>query len=366
MRSRGKLVLGLLTLLSSLSLAFGPPVLTESDLAHQRFYPHQIEAIVDLTPPPVSAEGAIVADVALGQIVFEKDAHWPLPPASTTKIMTALVALEHGRLDETVTVQASALVGGAKMGLVAGEQLTLEDLLYGLLLRSGNDAAVAIAQHVGGSVDGFVEMMNDEAARLGLKNTHFANPHGLDNIDHYTSAYDLLVITRRALANPVFARIVATTDYTVGSHQMHNRNELLSTYPGADGVKTGTTTAAGECLVASATRDGHQIVAVVLGSQDRYADATVLLDYAFSGYAWVPLELEGNPLDRYRDGQGNWHHLVVRDQAAAWLPRWQVPLVRVYRQLEIADGVEPDQRVGAALFYVGDTLLSELPLYARD
>lgn len=353
-------------LLSCLSLGFGPPVLTDSDLGNIRLYPHQIEAIAALAIPAVTAQAAIVSDVTSGQVLAEKNAHQRLAPASTTKIATALVALQQGQLEEQIVIPESALIEGAQMGLSPGQVVTLEELLYGLLLPSGNDAAMAIAQHIGGSVDGFVAMMNQEAEALGLTDTHFANPHGLDAPDHYSSAYDLMVMARQALANPTFARIVSTPEYTFRGRRLTNRNELLGNYPGADGVKTGTTSTAGECLVASATRQGHQVLVVVLGSQDRYGDASTLLNYYFDHYAWYPLETGSGPLNRFRDAEGAWHTFGLKDKAEVFLPRWQRPLLRCFRQINnegrVAGASDP---VGTAFFSVGPWPQAQLPLYLK-
>jgi D-alanyl-D-alanine carboxypeptidase (penicillin-binding protein 5/6) len=352
--------------LSCLTLGFGPPVLTDSDLASVRLYPHQTEAIVALAMPEVTAQAAIVSDVTSGQILAEKNAHQPLAPASTTKIATALVALRRGQLEEQVVIHESALIGGAEMGLSPGQVVTLEELLYGLLLRSGNDAATAIAQHIGGSVDGFVEMMNQEAEALGLADTHFVNPHGLDAPDHYSSAYDLMMITRQALADPTFAAIVSAQEYNFHGRPLSNRNELLSNYPGADGVKTGTTSEAGECLVASATRDGHQVLVVVLGSEDRYGDASTLLDYYFDNYAWYPLEIGSGLLNRFQDSEGVWHTVGLRDHAEVFLPRWQGALLRCFRQVNGEPTREASEPVGTAIFYAGPWPQAQLPLYIRE
>ncbi len=356
----------LLVVLSCLTLGFGPPVLTDSDLGNLRLYPHQIEAIAALAMPEVTAQAAIVGDVTSGQILAEKNAHQRLAPASTTKIATALVALQRGQLEDQVTVHESALIEGARMGLSPGQVVTLEELLYGLLLRSGNDAAMAIAQHIGGSVDGFVEMMNQEAKELGLTDTHFANPHGLDAPDHYSSAYDLMVLARQALANPTFAEIVSTQQYTFRGRRLSNRNELLGNYPGADGVKTGTTPGAGECLVASATREGHQVLVVVLGSEDRYGDASILLDYYFDHYAWYPLEIGSGPLNRFQDSQGVWHTFGLQDKAEVFLPRWQGALLRCFREVNGEGAVGTSEPVGTAFFYAGPWPQAQLPLYIRD
>jgi D-alanyl-D-alanine carboxypeptidase len=327
--------------LSCLTLGFGPPVLTDSDLGSVRLYPYQIEAIAALDMPEVTAQAAIVSDVTSGQILAEKNAHQPLAPASTTKIATALVALQRGQLEEQVVVHESALIGGAKMGLSPGQVVTLEELLYGLLLRSGNDAATAIAQHIGGSV-------------------------GLDAPDHYSSAYDLMVIARQALADPAFAEIVSTQEYTFRGSRLNNRNELLGNYPGADGVKTGTTSGAGECLVASVTRDGHQVLVVVLGSEDRYGDASTLLDYYFDNYAWYPLEIGSGPLNRFQDSQGVWHTFGLQNSAEVFLPRWQGPLLRCFRRVNGKRAVEASEPVGTAIFYAGPWPQAQLPFYIKE
>ena len=356
----------LFIVLSCLTLGFGPPVLTDSDLGSVRLYPHQIEAIAALAMPEVTAQAAIVSDVASGQILAEKNAHQRLAPASTTKIATALVALQKGQLEEQVIVHESALMGEAQMGLSPGQVVTLEELLYGLLLRSGNDAATATAQHFGGSVDGFVEMMNQKAKDLGLTDTHFVNPHGLDAPDHYSSAYDLMMIARQALADPTFAEIVSTQEYTFRGRRLSNRNELLGNYPGADGVKTGTTPGAGECLVASATREGHQVLVVVLGSEDRYGDASTLLDYYFDNYAWYPLEIGSGPLNRFQDSEGVWRTFGLQDKAEVFLPRWQGVLVRCFRQVHEERAVKASEPAGTALFYAGPWPQAQLPLYIRE
>ena len=360
------LLLASLLLLSLLNLGFGPPVLTSGGLPPLRLYPYQVRALGSLAQPPqLTARAALLADARTGTILFEQAAHERLAPASTTKIMTALIALEQGDLADVVTVPREALtVGEASMGLEAGEEVTLGDLLYGLLLVSANDAALTIAIHIGGSVEDFVALMNERAAALGLTDTHFVNPHGLDDPQHLTSAADLLTLTREALSNPDFARIVATSQATVAGRPLVNTNQLLETYEGADGVKTGTTDAAGECLVASVTREEGQAIVVVLGSSDRYADVKALLDFYFENYGWRPLALPSDRLSRYEDGEGRRWILRLGEQQAAFLPRWQWPLVQLFRWID--PGAQPDSGgvIGAARFTIGHYILAELPLYA--
>lgn len=316
----------LIIFLSCLSLAPGPavPVLVDAELPQAPLTAAQIQQLDRLRQlPALSAPSAILADAVTGQVLYSQDADAPRPPASTTKIMTALLVLERGVLTETVRIPANIQMPGTSAALQPGETLTLEDLLYGLLLPSGNDAALALARHISGSEEAFVAAMNARATELGLTHTHFANPHGLDDPGHVSSAADLLALTREALRHPIFARIVATSSYSTRGHVWENRNQLLGHYPGADGVKTGTTAAAGECLVATATREGHRLIAVVLGSNDRYADATALLDYGFANYTWLRLTLPPGDFSRARATDGSWVPLGVYDAPWVVLPRWQ-------------------------------------------
>lgn len=244
--------------------------------------------------PLLSAASAIAIDDRTGNILYALDATAPRLPASTAKIMTAFVALDRRSPGTRMTVPdgvdlVTTDVGGSAMGLAPGESLTLRNLLYGLLLPSGNDAAYTIAQNVAGSQAAFVAAMNATARRLGLTHTHFTNTSGLDDTGEYTTASDLAQLARYVLARePLFATIVRTPSYTIPAtahhpaFTLHNLNQLLGTYPGAEGVKTGTTPGAGENLVAVADRHGARVVAVIMGSSDRYADATALLDYAFA------------------------------------------------------------------------------------
>lgn len=238
-----------------------------------------------------NARSAVLIDVASGRILYGKQIDLRLPMASTTKIMTAIIAVEKGNLKDTVIASFRAQnTGGSSIYLQAGERLTLEELLYGLMLQSGNDAAVAIAEHVGGSVEGFVDMMNYKAMEIGAYNTSFANPHGLDAWNHYTTARDLATITAYALRNETFSKIVSTKlkkipwwgrDY---DRVLKNKNKLLWRLEGCDGVKTGFTSKAGRCLVTSATRDGWQLVSVVLNCGPMWQESTNLLEYGFSTY----------------------------------------------------------------------------------
>jgi D-alanyl-D-alanine carboxypeptidase (penicillin-binding protein 5/6) len=255
-------------------------------------------ASISGTPPHVSAEAAYVFDANLGVAYFAKNADLELPMASCTKIMTLLLAVEHGSLDQMVTVgpDAAALVrpDSSFMGLSAGEQLTLRDLLYGLVLPSGNDAAVAIADAIGGNVPHFVDMMNARAQQLGLTHTHYVNPHGLGAPGHYTSARDLAVLAGVAMHNPVIVQITSVDHYDIPQTATHKAyhletgNDILagarSPYPGAIGVKPGYTGDAGYCQAFAAIRHGVLIVGAVLNEPDwtvRLTDMRNLLDWGF-------------------------------------------------------------------------------------
>jgi len=245
----------------------------------------------ELTPPVVRAEAALLVDISTDTVLFSKNPHQRRPVASTLKIMTATVALERGRFDQKIGIsKRAAEVGEDMMGVSAGECYTLEELLYGLLLPSGNDAAEAIAEGLtGGRRELFIDWMNAKAWELGLEDTRFVNPSGLDGDgEHYSTAYDLLVMTRYALKSfPRFRKIVATTDYEIPYSPDHkylylqNQTNLLRTYPGVFGVKPGWTPRAGLCLVTAAARGDHTLVGVVLGSPDRRGDMELLLDYGF-------------------------------------------------------------------------------------
>lgn len=244
----------------------------------------------------VSAHSAVVLDAVTGQTMFEQNADEILPMASTTKIMTALVALEGGDLDRVYTVKKEyTLVEGSSMYLREGEKITLRDTLYGLMLMSGNDAALAVAGECGGQ-EAFVQSMNDKALELGLANTHFDNPNGLDSANHHTTARELAKLTAYAMENPDFRQIVGTASYTMEGRTMVNHNKLLRLYPDATGVKTGFTKKSGRCLVSAAERHGRRLIAVTLNAPDDWNDHIAMLDGAFSQFQEYPLHTAGEEL----------------------------------------------------------------------
>ena len=233
----------------------------------------------------ISAEKAILMDAATGRVLYEQNAEEESLIASTTKIMTALVVCEQCNVLDRVRIPAEAVgVEGSSLYLREGEVLTVQDLLYGLMLHSGNDAATALAIYCGGTVEGFAELMNDKARTLGLENTHYANPHGLDAPDHYSTARDLAVLAAYAMENPIFRQTVSTKTVTVGERSLRNHNKLLWQVDGAEGVKTGFTKAAGRILVSSALRNGRRLVAVTINAPDDWQDHVSLLESGFARY----------------------------------------------------------------------------------
>jgi len=255
--------------------------------------------------PAITGEAALLMDLDTGQVLYAKNADRRMYPASTTKILTALIALEQGRLNDVVTAsERASFTDGSSVYLKVGEQHPLEDLLYALMLNSGNDCAVAIAEHIAGSEEKFVDLMNDYASRLGAKSSHFTNPHGLHDPEHYTTARDLSLIAREAMKNPAFLKIVATKTREIVRPDdkrpplLINRNRLLWDYDGCIGVKTGYTTEAGQCLVAAAERGGQRLLSVVLKSQGPalWTDSAALLDYGFTNFPRVTLVSAGQEI----------------------------------------------------------------------
>ena len=246
-----------------------------------------------------SASSAILVDVDSGRVLYEQNADARMLIASTTKILTALVAIEEGNLSDTVTVsRQAALTEGSAMYLQEGEQLTLETLLYGLMLCSGNDAAVAIAEHVGGSQEKFVSMMNRRAKELGMENSSFANPNGLDDEDHYSTARDMARLACAAAGNETLMRIASTKSITIGGRTMTNHNKLLRYMDGCTGLKTGFTKAAGRTLVSCAEQNGQRLVAVTLQDGNDWADHQALYEYGFSAYPARYFAKLGQTMDR--------------------------------------------------------------------
>ena len=248
--------------------------------------------------PTINSRAAIIIDRKSKIILYGKNEKEKRKMASTTKIMTATIVLENSNINDIVEVsKKSAGTGGSRLGLKTGDKISVHDLLYGLMLCSGNDAAVALAEHVGGSIEGFADLMNKKAQELNLINTHFVTPHGLDNDDHYTTAYELAILTDYALKNKVFAQIVNTKNYTVtingNSKNLSNTNELLGTLNGVYGVKTGFTNGANRCLVTACKRNDLDIICIVLGADTkkfRTQDSIKLIEYTFNNYQHINIK----------------------------------------------------------------------------
>lgn len=365
----------LVRVLVAASLAFGALGLAPA-LAQDRIGGVAIEDRADLAKAvPGVAMPAGILRTAEGRTLWERDATEVRAMASTTKIMTALVVLEHAKLDETVVVSpAAAAVGEAGIDLVAGEQMTVRQLLEAMLICSANDAAYALAEHVGGTVDAFVGMMNDKAKEMGLKNTAFANPHGLDAPGHHTTAADLAAMAAKAMADPTFASIVSKPSVTVTragvSKTYESSNMLIGTYDGAIGVKTGWTNEAGFCVVASARRGGITLVAVVLGASsedDRFAQARALLDWGFTHYK--PTQVASAeataalvPVTDYLD-----RSVPAVVAADASLPVFDLQgdvRARVDVLPDVAAPIAKGQRLGTYSVVQGSTLLAQVPIIA--
>ncbi len=234
----------------------------------------------------LSAQKAILVDGTTGRVLYEKNADSQSLIASTTKIMTALVVCEQCNVLDRMRIPKEAVgIEGSSMYLQEGEILTIQELLYGLMLHSGNDAAVALAIYCGGTVEGFAGLMNDKARQLGMDESNFENPNGLDAPGHYSTARDLAKLASYAMENPIFYKTASAKNVTIGQRYLRNHNKLLWLYEGADGVKTGYTRAAGRILVSSATRDGRRLVAVTINAPDDWNDHMALLNQGFSGFS---------------------------------------------------------------------------------
>ncbi len=286
---------------------------------------------------PITAKSAILADAETGEILWSLNPDLKCYPASLTKIMTAVLILERGNLEDWVVApKDAAFTGESSMALKEGERVQMKDLLNAILVRSANDACVAAAIHIAGSVEKFVTWMNEKAKELGMTNTNFVNPHGLHNPQHYTTARDLLTLTRYALQNPTFRNIVAKRDILIAPtnksalRHYYNRNKLLELYPGCDGVKTGYTVPAGKCLVASATRSGWQLIAIVLGSQDHFSDCAILLDYGFNNFVRLTLAEKGEQiaLFHFPDGNPEWLRAVAAESVKVIVPKAKINRIR--------------------------------------
>lgn len=315
-----------------------------------------------------SARAAILIERQTGRVLLESHADEALPMASTTKVMTALLALEKGHLDDMVTVGRNAYgVPGTSIYLELGEKLSLRDLLYGLMLASGNDAAVAIAEHVGGNVETFCRMMTERAGELGCTDTVFATPHGLPSEGHHTTARDLALIAREAMSHELFRQIVSTRRATIPwegrSYQrvLSNKNRLLTEYEGATGIKTGYTKAAGRCLVFGAKRDGLEVIGVVLNCGDWFHEAERLMNMGFERYEMFTALAGGETVRVLPVKEGTQETVCIRTAGslAAPVKKGQIPVLEFDMPEVVEAGKQEGEVVGEArLVLAGEEIAS--------
>ncbi|WHX47432.1 D-alanyl-D-alanine carboxypeptidase family protein [Paenibacillus woosongensis] len=328
-----------------------------------------------------NANSAVLMDADTGTIIYEKKSHDKLPPASITKIMTMLLtmeAIEKGTLklsDKVTTSEYAASMGGSQIFLEAGEQMTVEELLKGIAMASGNDASVAIAEKIAGSEKGFVRLMNQRAAELGMKNTQFKNCNGLPVEGHYSSAYDIAIMSRELLKHPEVTKYTgAYQDYLRQNTQkpfwLVNTNKLVRFYTGADGLKTGYTSEAKFCLAATAQRDGLRLIAVVLGepnTKTRNSEVSAMFDYAFSQYALMPIYKAGEVIGRVKiqKGQSSMLELSAARQLNVLVNKGAAP-GSITHKLEVpeklAAPIKKGQNIGKLIVYQENKVITEFPL----
>ena len=317
----------------------------------------------------LSAESAALIVCNNDELIYSKNAECVLPMASTTKIMTALVALESMRLDEVVEVHENAVATeGSSAYLTVGETLPMKDLIYALMLQSANDAAEAIAYAVAGGIDEFASLMNDKAKSLGLLATNFANPHGLDSDGHYTTAADLAKLATYAMKNAAFREIVSTERYVTENGRVFvNHNKLLKLYDGAVGVKTGYTKTSGRCLVSAAERDGIVAVAVTLNAPDDWNDHIKLLDYCFSNYEMVTLAEIGQFSVDIPCISGDQATVRCSNNEALemCLPMDSLVSTTIEADRYFPAPIKKDDALATAKFYSEGELIASIPLYAE-
>ena len=324
--------------------------------------------------PSVTAQGACVLEAGTNTVLYSKNAHEKLPMASTTKVMTAILAIERGNPDEIITTCDEAYgTEGSSIYLKKNEKISLRDLLYGLMLRSGNDAAVAIAVHIGGSVDGFVSLMNEKAREIGAVNTQFKNPNGLPIDGHYTTAYDLAIICSYALSNEVFSQIVSTQYHTADTGEvkrtMMNKNKLLFQYEGAIGIKTGYTKAAGKSLTFAASRENMKVVGVVLNCPDMFNDSMTLMDFCFDTYEMYTVLKGGTIVMRTFVKKSPYAAVLVTDKDVC-IPVRKSEGIRIHTRISVHENLSAPARAGDSAgkveLYSGSKLIGRCNLIFKD
>lgn len=321
----------------------------------------------------ISSPSAVVICNESGRILYDKNCKEQRKMASLTKIMTSLLLVENCKMDEEITIAKEACyIGGSEAGIKPNDTITAESLLYGMLLPSGNDCALATAYHIGGSVKNFADLMNKKAQELGLEDTHFENPHGLDSENHYSSAYSLALLTRYALTYPKIREVVATktkyVDLGSFSKQLNNTNALLRTYDKADGVKTGFTNGANRCLVASATDNDLKLIAVVLGSETsaiRFNDAKTILEETFSKYKLYDISSFLNVYINVPIIKGTTENFVYSHSENKKMALTEEEYAKIYVSQNFIDKIEAPMNAGT---YIGTYTVSidDEILYTKD
>ena len=354
------------------------PIIEENDKK-------EIEAAASSnTKPTINSRRYAIYDRLSGRCIYGKDENKQTAMASTTKIMTAIIVVENCKLEDVVTITAKAAgTGGSTLGINKNDKITVNDLLYGLMLRSGNDAAVALAIHTAGSLEEFANMMNQKAKQLNLKNTHFVTPHGLDNEEHYTTAYELAKITDYALKNKTIAKIVATKSTTIYINEMprqiNNTNELLGNVEGVYGVKTGFTNNAGRCLVTSVKRGDMDLIVVVLGAdtrKDRAKDSMKLIEYAFKKYRVINVEeiinkefelwKQINENRIYIDKGTTNVELELEDIKIKKLTGENEPKIEISAVSNLVAPVEKEKRIGTLTVKIGNEIIEEIEIKTKN
>lgn len=305
----------------------------------------------------IESKYAVVIDFETGRVLYEKNAYDKSPMASLTKVMTSILLCEYCNMDELIEIPAAAtFIGGSEVGLKKGDKVSAEDLLYSMLLPSGNDAAYTVGLHLGGTIDNFAQMMTKKAKEIGAYNTSFANPHGLDNENHYSTAYDMAIITRYALKNKYINEAVKTKQKTVNlgsfSKTLTNTNRLLKNYSEIDGVKTGFTNGANRCLIASQTVDGNRYICVVLGAQTtdfRFNNAKTLLDECFKRYKTQDISDILNFYINVPVEKGNITSYERKISDTLKLPLTDLEYEKIYVKQDILENIVPPMNMGTSI-----------------
>ena len=326
-----------------------------------------LAAVLFLSCPvsALSAQKAILMDATTGRVLYEKRADEKSLIASTTKIMTAILICERCNVLDRMSIPKEAVgIEGSSMYLQVGEVLSLQELLYGMMLHSGNDAATALAIYCGGTVEGFAELMNDKARMLKLTGSHFVNPHGLDAPDHYSTARDLAILASYAMENPIFAKTVSSKTVTVDRRVLTNHNKLLWRVEGADGVKTGYTKAAGRILVSSAQRNGRRLVAVTIEDGNDWSDHATLYEDGFRQYEMKQIVSEGQILGRLQvfGGEVETVDLIASEDFSYALRAEEKPTIRLSQKNMTFAPVVEGQNAGFGYVCLGDKPIGKIPV----